>query len=398
MPQFAIIGYGVVGRALGAVLAQKVKGSVVTAYDNAPRATPGRCTVAVSLRVALRGAGHVFICVPSHLGGKGVDGVMWRSLAKSIARHSEPDAIVVIKSTLVPGDAAEIEKHACRRVVVCPEFMSEGTAERDILAPSRVLVGGGDRDAVDSVVRIYGNWVPSSRIIRMDVWSAQLAKLLANAMLAQRVSSINSIALMCEKGGGNAGIISNSIGRDPRIGPLYLDVSAGFGGSCLEKDLRLLCCLATCMGLQDVAEYWQAVIDMNNSRIRRVAMAISRMAGRGGDVAIMGLAFKSGVADVRNSVSVRIARALAGRGHAVVGWDPRVGQVDGVPTRSGPYAAAEGAKCIAVLNDEPEFRKLDWRRVALKAPGAKAVVVNYGLRSIVSKAMPTTVLGMGGVS
>ena len=398
MPKFAIIGYGVVGRALGSVLSRKVKGSVVRAYDNTPKASLSGRLITVSIRTALKDAEHVFLCVPSHLKGKGVDGPCWRKLAKSIAQHAEPDAIIIIKSTLVPGDACKLEKHVCRRVVVCPEFMSEGTEEKDILHPHRVLIGGADKAAVDSVILIYQNWVPSRRIIRMDGWSAQLAKLFANAMLAQRVSSINSIAAMCERGAGKAAEISRAIGRDPRIGGLYLSASAGFGGSCLEKDLRLLCALAECMGLPRVARYWQSVIDMNDARIHQVISMIGKKAGRGGRVAIMGLAFKPGVADVRGSVAVRVASALSGRGYDVAGYDPRVARIEGLRIEATPYAAVKGALCIAVLNDEPEFRRIDWHRVARVAPAARAIVVSDALASAISGVLPTSVLGAGSTS
>ena len=393
LPQFAIIGYGVVGRALGSVLCRKVKDSVVRAYDNRPKSALRGYTLSLSIRAALKDAEHIFLCVPSHLNGKGVEGPYWRKLAKTVARHAEPDAVLVIKSTLIPGDARKLEKYFSRRIVVCPEFMSEGTAERDILSPHRVIVGGADKVAVNSVINIYRRWVPARRIIRMDVWSAQLAKLFANAMLAQRVSSINSIAAMCERGDGNAAEISSAVGRDPRIGGLYLSASAGFGGSCLEKDIRLLRELALCMGLREVARYWQSVIDMNDARVRQVINMVAKKAGRGGRVAIMGLAFKPGVADVRGSVAVRVATALESRGHPVVGHDPRISRVDGLNIASTPYASAKAARCIVVLNDEPEYRRIDWRRVARLAPDAKAIVVCDALASTISGALVTTVLG-----
>ncbi len=319
MPRIAIIGHGVVGQAVGEVLADKIKGVCVTAYDpvKAPKSL-GRVRLADSLAAAVKGASHIFICVPSYLNGKGVEGSAWRRLAKALARCSTLDAIIVIKSTLVPGDIVRLEAMTRRRVVVCPEFMSEGTAERDILKPHRVLVGGRDKDAVEAVVGLYRCWVPASRIIRMDAWSAQLTKLLANAMLAQRVSSINSVTGLCELGGGDVREVSRAVGRDPRIAPLYLNASPGFGGSCLEKDLWLLCALAKCMGRPEVARYWKSVIDQNDAHIRRVAKCISQAAGRGGKIAVIGLGFKGGVSDVRNSPSMRIIEGLLAARHPVV--------------------------------------------------------------------------------
>jgi UDPglucose 6-dehydrogenase len=365
MPRIAIIGYGVVGRALGAVMAEKVKGAKFMAYDSAVTGhSVGKVRIAKTMKEAVQGAGFLFVCVPSHLGGKGVEGAGWKRLAQQIAKAAEPSAIVVIKSTLVPGDAAKLQDLTCRRVVACPEFMSEGTADRDLLAPHRVLVGGEDKDAVEAVVSLYRAWVPASRIIRMDAWSAQLAKLLANAMLAQRVSSINSLTALCEKSGGDVRAVARAVGRDPRLGREFLNASPGFGGSCLEKDLRLLVALAKCLGNPEVAWYWQSVIDLNDRHIRRVTRAISKAAGRGGKVAVFGLAFKGGVNDVRNSPSLRIIDGLIAAGHPVAAYDPRVKRLKGVTIESRPKAAAQGASVIAILTNDESFKEMDWRKMA----------------------------------
>jgi UDPglucose 6-dehydrogenase len=365
MPRIAIIGHGVVGQAVGEVLADKIKGVCVTAYDpvKAPKSL-GRVRLADSLAAAVKGASHIFICVPSYLNGKGVEGSAWRRLAKALARCSALDAIIVIKSTLVPGDIVRLEAMTRRRVVVCPEFMSEGTAERDILKPHRVLVGGRDKDAVEAVIGLYRCWVPASRIIRMDAWSAQLAKLLANAMLAQRVCSINSLTALCEKSGGDVRSVAHAVGLDPRIGREFLNASPGFGGSCLEKDLRLLVALAKCLGHPEVAQYWQAVIDLNDRHIRRVTRTISKAAGRGGKVAVFGLAFKGGVDDVRNSSALRIIDGLIMAGHPISAYDPRVKRCKGLALSARLISAAQGAKVIAILTNDASFRELAWHKLA----------------------------------
>lgn len=395
MPQIAIIGHGVVGQAIGEVLAVKVKGARVMAYDPVKASKSlSRVRVADSLDAAIQGASHIFICVPSYLKGKGIEGSAWRRLAKELARLSVSDAVIVIKSTLPPGDAAKLEKLTKRRVVICPEFMAEGTAERDILKPHRVLVGGGDKAAVDSVIRIYRHWVPACRIIRMDAWSAQLAKLLANAILAQRVASINSMAVLCELGGGDVRAVSRAVGMDPRIGSMYLQPSVGFGGSCLEKDLRLLCALVKCMGLTDVAQYWHSVIEQNDAQILRVTRQISNMAGKGGRIAILGLAFKPSVADVRNSAPLRIAEGLVALGHPVVAHDPKVRAVKGVRMAGSPSVAAAGAAVLAVLNDDPTYRVLDWKRLTRNAaPGVKAYACSAVIGRAASTQMETFTLG-----
>jgi UDPglucose 6-dehydrogenase len=365
MPRIAIIGYGVVGRALGAVLAAKVKCAKITAYDTtATGRTVGKVRIAKTMRAALQGADFLFVCVPSHLEGEGLEGAGWKRLARQISKDSKPASILVIKSTLVPGDAAKLQQLTCRRVVVCPEFMSEGTAERDIIRPHRVLVGGEDKDAADAVVSLYRAWVPTSRIIQMDAWSAQLAKLLANAMLAQRVSSINSLTALCEKSGGDVRAVAHAVGLDTRIGREFLNASAGFGGSCLEKDLRLLVALAKCLGHPEVAKYWQSVIDLNDGHIRRVTRAISKAAGRGGKVAVFGLAFKGGINDVRNSPSLRIIDGLVAAGHPVAAYDPRVKRLKEFTVESYPTAAAQGATVIAILTNDASFKEMDWRKMA----------------------------------
>lgn len=387
MSQIAIIGYGVVGQAIGKVLAAKVKNAKVTVFDSKQRQQGvGRVRIVGSIKEALGKADHIFLCVPSHLEGKGVDGKGWKRLASQVDKHAKANAIVVIKSTLVPGDAAKLEKMTGRRAVVCPEFMVEGTADRDILKPHRVIVGGSDKAAVDSVIWLYRHWVPASRIIRMDAWSAQLAKLLANAMLAQRVASINSVATLCSQVGADVKKISEVVGLDPRIGPLYLKSSAGFGGSCLEKDLRLLCGMATDNQEPEVADYWRAVIDQNDARVDRVTQTLSHLAGKGGKVAILGVAYRHGASTSRNAISLRIAAGLLRKGHPVVGHDPIVRKAMGVRMGRSIREAITNASCIAVLNDEKEYRKLRWCRLQEVAkPKAVVHFVATGASSLVGR-------------
>lgn len=395
MPRIAIIGYGVVGQAVGAVLATKVKGAKVSAFDPQQKFRgASRVRVASSFRAAVEAADYVFLCVPTHLGGKGIDGKVWECLAGQVDKHAKADAIIVIKSTLVPGDVARLEELTSRKVVVCPEFMAEGTAERDILKPHRVLVGGSDKVSVDAVIRLYRHWVPAARILRMDAWSAQLTKLFANAMLAQRVSSINSMAALCERGGGDVRAVARAAGMDPRIGSMYLHPSVGFGGSCLEKDLKLLCALAECMGLPHAARYWRSVISQNDEQVRRVTRQISKLAGQRGRIAVLGLAFKPGVADTRNAAALRIAAGLSELGHPVLAHDPKVKEVKGMRLASTPTDAVRGAVVVAVLNDEPVYRALDWRRIAgLAARGAKVYACSPEIGRAASNQLETTLLG-----
>lgn len=376
-------------------MAAKVKGAKVSAFDPQPKSrSAGRVRVAPSFRAAVGAADFVFLCVPSRLDGQGMGGKGWKRLAAQIVRHTRPDAIIVIKSTMVPGDVARLEELTSRKVVVCPEFMAEGTAERDILKPHRVLVGGRDKVSVEAVIRLYRYWVPAARILRMDAWSAQLTKLFANAMLAQRVSSINSMAALCERGGGDVRAVARAAGMDPRIGSMYLQPSVGFGGSCLEKDLRLLCALAECMGLPHVARYWRSVISQNDEQVRKVTRQISKLAGRRGRIAVLGLGFKPGVADTRNSAALRIAAGLSELGHPVSAHDPKLKEVIGMRLASTPTDAVRGASVIAVLNDEPVYRALDWKRMAdLAARGAKVYACSPEIVREASNQMGTSILG-----
>lgn len=375
MPRIAIVGFGVVGQAVGQVLAAKVEGARVVAFDPSEKTRVKGVRIAESLAPAIKAADFIFLCVPSHLGGKGVEGAGWKRLAQQIFRDSKPDAIIVIKSTLVPGDAVKLEKLTGRRAVVCPEFMAEGTAERDILKPHRVLVGGRDKDAVESVIRLYRHWVPANRIIRMDAWSAQLAKLLANAMLAQRVASINSAATLCSHVGADITAISEAVGLDPRIGPLYLESSAGFGGSCLEKDLRLLCGMAMDNQEPEVADYWQSVIEQNDARVDKITQTISSLAGKGGKVAILGVAYRHGASTSRNAVSLRIAAGLLQKGHPIVGHDPIIRKAKGIKMARTIKAAIAGSSCIVVLNGERQYRKLRW--LPLQSVAKPKAIVHY---------------------
>jgi UDPglucose 6-dehydrogenase len=387
MSQIAIIGYGVVGQAVGKVLAAKVKNAKVIVFDSKQRQQGvGRVRMVESINEALGRADYVFLCVPSHLEEKGIDGKGWKRLAGQIDKHAKANAVVVIKTTLVPGDAAKLEKLTGRRAVVCPEFMAEGTAERDILKPHRVLVGGSDKAAVDSVIRLYRHWVPATRIIRMDAWSAQLAKLLANAMLAQRVASINSAATLCSQVGADVKGISEAVGLDPRIGPLYLKSSAGFGGSCLEKDLRLLCGVATYNQEPEIADYWRSVIEQNDARVDRVTQTISNLAGKGGKVAILGMAYRQGASTSRNAVSLRIAAKLRRMGHLVVGHDPIIKKARGVEMARSIEEAITNASCITVLNDEREYKKLRWLPLqSVVKPKAVVYYVASGISSPVRR-------------
>ena len=201
--------------------------------------------------------------------------------ARKIAEVSTGSKIVVEKSTVPVRTAAAVSRvlesaaaPGCSfQVLSNPEFLAEGTAIDDLQRPSRVLIGGEQTAeglaAIETVSAVYAQWVPRERIIQTNLWSSEISKLVANAFLAQRVSSINSISALCEATDADITEVSRAVGSDPRIGPKFLQASVGFGGSCFQKDILNLVYLCESYGLKDVADYWQQVVDMNEYQKRR---------------------------------------------------------------------------------------------------------------------------------
>jgi UDPglucose 6-dehydrogenase len=248
--------------------------------------------------------------------------------ALDIAKHSKSDKIVIEKSTL-PVRTAEKVKEILEQnssgihfeVLSNPEFLAEGTAIMDLFKSDRVLIGGektySGQIAVKTLVDIYSNWIPEDKILTTNVWSSELAKLASNAMLAQRISSINSLSAICEKTGANIHELSKAIGMDHRIGPHFLKVSVGFGGSCFQKDILNLVYLSKYYGLHEVAEYWHQVVKINDYQKDRFAQAIIDYFGgdlSGKTIAILGWAFKEDTNDSRESASIHVSKILNERG------------------------------------------------------------------------------------
>ena len=315
--------------------------------------------------------------------GMAADLQHWEACARAIRAFADGPRIVVEKST-VPVRTAEAMDRILNdgpgprrfEVLSNPEFLAEGTAIQDLLEPDRVLIGGPDtaqgREAVEQLVSIYARWVPRDRILTMSVWSAELAKLTANAFLAQRISSINSIAELCEATGARIGEVARAIGLDRRIGPRFLEAGIGFGGSCFRKDLLNLAYLCRVAGLDEVAEYWTAVVRMNErQQTRFVAGMLRRMFNTLADkrIALFGFAFKPDTGDTRDSPAIAIARALLAERARLAITDPRALEnarreladvTDRIEFWADPYAAARGAHAIAVLTAWREYRDLDW--------------------------------------
>ena len=327
--------------------------------------------------------------------GMGAD-LKWIELcARQIARVSKSDKIIVEKSTL-PVRTAEAIKDILQysgndvefQVLSNPEFLAEGTAVEDLLNPDRVLIGGDaspeGRLAIEALVEIYNNWIPRERILTTNVWSSELSKLVANAFLAQRISSINAISELCEKTEADVNEVARAIGMDSRIGPKFLKASVGFGGSCFQKDILNLVYISRSFGLAEVADYWEQVIVMNDHQKKRFALSIVRNLYNtvsGKKIAFLGWAFKKDTNDTRESAAIYVADYLLNEQAEIRVFDPKVGErqvyadLDYLGSRTAdenraaigvgedPYEVCKGAHAIAVLTEWDEFKGYDWERI-----------------------------------
>ncbi|MBU8902676.1 MAG: nucleotide sugar dehydrogenase, partial [Victivallales bacterium] len=318
--------------------------------------------------------------------GKAANLQYWEKTARDIIEHAENDKIVIEKSTL-PVRTAEAMHRILQSnikglnfdIISNPEFMAEGTAIDDLQSPGRVLIGAMEdasgQKALETVADIYRNWVPEEKIKKTNVWSSELTKLVSNAMLAQRISSINSISALCEKTDANILEVSDAMGMDPRIGSKFLRASVGFGGSCFKKDILNLVYLCEFHGLPEVAAYWEQVVLMNDYQEKRFVENIStRMFNTVADkkIAIFGFAFKADTGDTRESPAIYVSKLLLEE-HAVLAiHDPQaldyakldLADCEGeILYETDPYKAAEGAHAIAILTDWKEFRDLDFERL-----------------------------------
>jgi UDPglucose 6-dehydrogenase len=315
--------------------------------------------------------------------------------ARQIAEYSDVDKIVVEKSTLPVRTAEAIRTILDStaggpkfQVLSNPEFLAEGTAIQDLMAPDRVLIGGDQSEAgkaaIQALVNVYNAWVPRERIITTNVWSSELSKLTANAFLAQRISSINAISALCEATGADVEEVAYAIGTDSRIGPKFLKSSVGFGGSCFQKDILNLVYLCDYFGLPEVARYWESVVTMNDYQKTRfgskiISTLFNTVAGK--KIAFLGWAFKKDTNDTRESASIYVADQLLQDEANISVYDPQVESarmyMDLEELESRPmeqnkarlakaadaYEACNDAHAIAVLTEWDEFKTLDWERI-----------------------------------
>jgi UDPglucose 6-dehydrogenase len=315
--------------------------------------------------------------------------------ARQIAKVATNDKIIVEKSTL-PVRTAEALKSILDntgngvkfQILSNPEFLAEGTAVQDLLNPDRVLIGGettpDGQKAIDALVDVYAHWVPRERILKTNVWSSELSKLTANAFLAQRVSSINAISELCEKTEANVNEVAKAIGMDSRIGSKFLKASVGFGGSCFQKDILNLVYISKAFGLNEVADYWEQVIIMNDHQKRRFSKNIVQTLYNtvsGKKITFLGWAFKKDTNDTRESAAIYVADDLINEQAKIALYDPKVDQqqvlfdLNYLDTRQpeqnakyitsfkNPYEACNEAHAIAILTEWDEFKDYDWQKI-----------------------------------
>jgi len=315
--------------------------------------------------------------------------------ARQIAKVAKNDKIVVEKSTL-PVRTAEAVKSILDntgngvkfQILSNPEFLAEGTAVSDLLNPDRVLIGGDPSEegqiAIQKLVAIYSKWVPSQQILTTNLWSSELSKLTANAFLAQRISSINAMSELCEKTGADINEVARAIGMDSRIGPKFLKASVGFGGSCFQKDILNLVYIAKSFGLNEVADYWEQVIIMNDHQKDRFAKNIittlyNTISGK--KIAFLGWAFKKDTNDTRESAAIYVADYLLKEEANIAVYDPKVSEnkvladLDylesrkpelnrkGIESFDDSYSACKNAHAIAILTEWDEFNTYDWQKI-----------------------------------
>ena len=371
--------------------------------DEVVRTARGRnLFFSTNVRGAIAEADIVFVSVNTPTktygvgAGRAADLRYIESVARTIAEVATTPKIIVEKSTIPVRTASTIQEILAAhpgtpkcQVLSNPEFLAEGTAIPDLQQPDRVLIGGErtpeGEAAIEKLVSVYARWVPRERIITTNLWSSELSKLVANAFLAQRISSINAISALCEATEADVDEVANAIGKDSRIGPKFLKASVGFGGSCFQKDVLNLVYLCEHFGLPEVAAYWEGVIKINDWQKRRFAAKIVRsLFNTVADkrIAVLGFAFKTDPNDTRETSAINVCRDLLTEHANVVVYDPKVpadeiiSDVCGKGVAASPrlavaktaYEACAGAHAIAIVTEWDEFKTLDYEKIFAGMP------------------------------
>jgi UDPglucose 6-dehydrogenase len=409
------IGAGYVGGPTMAVIAHKCPHYKVTVVDinptriaewnsdNLPIYEPGLDKIVKStlgknlffsteIERGIKEAEIIFVSVNTPIktfgagAGMAADLQYWEKTASQIRNHAESHKIIVEKSTLPVKTALAMERIFTSGendthfdVISNPEFLAEGTAIKDLEDPDRVLIGSRETPsglkARDELVEIYANWVSKERIITSNIWSSELSKLVANAFLSQRISSINSITALCEKTQANITEVARAVGMDSRVGNKFLNASVGFGGSCFKKDILNLVYLCRHYGLDEVANYWQGVVRINEYQKERFVLNIlsamfNTLAGK--KICLFGFAFKANTGDTRESPAIFIAQKLTEERAELVITDPEalnnakidLNGIDGkISYIEDPYEASDGCDAIAVMTEWEIYKNLDFEKI-----------------------------------
>ena len=359
------------------------------------------------LKSAIEKADMIFISVNTPTKTKGLGAgyasdLKWvESSAREVAKYATGHTIVVEKST-VPVRTAEliaeilkeakfvsanIDKSKTFSVLSSPEFLAEGTAISDLENPDRVLIGGTDKKAISSLSQIYERWIPKKKILLTNLWSSELSKLSANAFLAQRISSINSISALCESTGAEIKEVSKAIGSDQRIGTKFLEAGPGFGGSCFKKDILNLVYLCRFYQLNEVANYWEQVLILNDWQKSRISkLIVEKFFGTvtNKKISILGFSFKSNTNDIRESAAIDIAKDLIENGANLYIHDPKVTSLqiqqdlgkplnDNINLKEGGWIFTEeislifdDVDAIVIVTEWNDYIDLDWPKLIKK--------------------------------
>ncbi|KAA2263707.1 UDP-glucose/GDP-mannose dehydrogenase family protein [Solihabitans fulvus] len=388
--RIAVVGTGYVGLTTGACLASLGHRVVCADVDAAKVArlreaqvdilepdlaelvaeglAAGRLEFVVGAGNAVADAEVVFLCLPTPMGAGGAaDLTAVRSVAEEVRAVLPPGCVVVCKSTVPVGTSvavAELLDRADVAVVSNPEFLREGSAVRDLLRPDRIVVGSDDPAAAERVAALFAKL--GAPTVLMDAASAELVKYAANCFLAMKLSYVNAMAELCELLGADVTAVCEGMGYDRRIGQSFLSPGPGWGGSCLPKDTHALLQIAQAAGLE--FDLLGATIEANSRQQHRVVAKVREAVGgslAGARIGLLGLAFKAGTNDLRDSPALAVAKLLAAEGAELTGYDPEIaGQLPGLRLVDDAYQAAKGAAAVVLLTEWPLFRMLDWPLIA----------------------------------
>ena len=360
--------------------------------DEIVRATRGKnLFFSTDIQSGIRDNDIIFVSVntPTKTYGAGAgmaaDLQYWEKTARQILQYSESSKIVIEKSTL-PVKTAQAMENILRNapssafeVLSNPEFLAEGTAIKNLENPDRILIGSRETEsglkARETLVEIYANWIPREKIITSNIWSSELSKIVSNAFLAQRISSVNAISALCEKTDADIAEVARVVGMDSRIGNKYLNASVGFGGSCFKKDILNLVYLCRHYGLSEAADYWEGVVKINQYQQERFTLnMLTAMFNTMADkkICLFGFSFKANTGDTRESPAIFIAKKLLEEKAEIVITDPQAlrnakADLAGIEGKisfiEDPYKAAAGSHAIAVMTEWDIYRDLDYQQI-----------------------------------